>query len=144
MRRSSYVPQGYPEWKPDIQELNAIAQLDRHECHEFLIESANGQFSGEKHYVNPDTRYAFIAVGRDDAEAVDLKSIETEFGALGLPLFFFVLLAAFGQGRSRTLALSTLTPNSNPPGPTGPLTFASARLRRGSAKEFVHIGVPTR
>ena len=82
-----FVPQGYPEWKPDIQKLNAIAQLDRHEGHEFLIEPANGQFSGEKHYVNPDTRYAFIAVGRDDAEAVDLKSIETEFGALGLPLF---------------------------------------------------------
>ena len=82
-----FVPQGYPEWKPDIQKLNAIAQLDRHEGHEFLIEPANGQFSGEKHYVNPDTRYAFIAVGRADAEAVDLKSIETEFGALGLPLF---------------------------------------------------------
>ena len=37
-----FVPQGYPEWKPDIQELNAIAQLDRHEGHEFLIEPANG------------------------------------------------------------------------------------------------------
>ena len=67
--------------------LKAIAQLDRYEGHEFLIEPANGQFSGEKHYVNPDTRYAFIAAGRDDAAAVDLKSIETEFGALGLPLF---------------------------------------------------------
>ena len=82
-----FVPQGYPEWERDIQKLNEIAQLDSCEGHKFKIEPANGQFSGEKHYVNPDTRYAFIAVGRDDADAVDLKSIETELGALVLPLF---------------------------------------------------------
>ena len=82
-----FVPQGYPEWERDIQKLNEIAQLDSCEGHKFKIEPANGQFSGEKHYVNSDTRYAFIAVGRDDADAVDLKSIETELGALVLPLF---------------------------------------------------------
>ena len=82
-----FVPQGYPQWKRDIQKLNAIAQLDKNKGHEFLIDSATGKFSGKKHHVNPDTRYAFIAVGRDDAAAVDLKSIETELGALVLPLF---------------------------------------------------------
>ena len=82
-----FVPHGYPQWRQDIRKLNEIAQLDSCEGHEFKIEPATGQFSGEKHCVNLDTRYAFIAVGRDDAEAVDLKSIETEFGALGLPLF---------------------------------------------------------
>ena len=82
-----FVPQGYPEWERDIQKLNEIAQLDRNKGHGFLIDPATGHFSGEKHHVNPDTRYAFIAVGRDDAVAVDLKKIENKFGALGLPLF---------------------------------------------------------
>ena len=84
-----FVPHGYPQWRRNIQRLNEIAQLDSCEGHKFSIEPASGQFSGKKHHVNSDTRYAFIAVGRDDAEAVDLKSIEPEFGALGLPLFSF-------------------------------------------------------
>ena len=82
-----FVPQGYPQWEQDIQKLNAIAQLDKNKGHEFLIDPATGKFSGKKHHVNSDTRYAFIAVGRDDAVAVDLKKIENKFGALGLPLF---------------------------------------------------------
>ena len=83
-----FAPHHYPPlWREDIQTLNEIAQLDSRKGHEFLIEPTNGQFSGKKHHVNPDTRYAFIAVGRDDADAVDLKSIETELGALVLPLF---------------------------------------------------------
>ena len=85
-----FVPQGYPKWERDIQKLNAIAQLaqlDRYEGHRFLIDPANGHFSGEKHHVNPDTRYAFIAVARDDADAVDLESIKPTLGALVRPLF---------------------------------------------------------
>ena len=31
-----FVPRSYPGWKPDILKLNAIAQLDRYEGHEFL------------------------------------------------------------------------------------------------------------
>ena len=82
-----FVPHGYPRWRQDIRKLNEIAQLDSCEGHKFKIEPATGKFSGKKHHVNPDTRYAFIAVGRDEAAAVDLKSIETELGALVLPLF---------------------------------------------------------
>ena len=82
-----FVPHYYPEWKRDIQKLNEIAQLDS-EGHEFLIEPASGQFSGEKHCVNPHhTRYAFIAVGRDDSEAVDLQCIKSKHGALLPPRF---------------------------------------------------------
>ena len=79
-----FVPQGYPRWGRDIQKLNAIAQLDRYEGHEFVIDPFNGQFSGEKHHVKPDTRYAFIAVGRDNSKAVYLEDIKH---ALALPLF---------------------------------------------------------
>ena len=82
-----FVPQGYPQWKRDIQKLNAIAQLDKNKGHEFLIDSATGKFSGKKHHVNSDTRYAFIAVGRDDSEAVHLKNIEPTLGAHVRPLF---------------------------------------------------------
>ena len=79
-----FVPHGYPQWRRDIRKLNEIAQLDSCEGHEFKIEPATGHFSGEKHHVNPDTRYAFIAVGRDDAVAVYLEDIKH---ALALPLF---------------------------------------------------------
>ena len=79
-----FVPHGYPRWRRDIQKLNAIAQLDRYEGHEFVIDPFNGQFSGEKHHVKPDTRYAFIAVGRDNSKAVYLEDIKH---ALALPLF---------------------------------------------------------
>ena len=82
-----FVPQRYPQWKRDIQKLNAIAQLDKNKGHEFLIDPATGKFSGKKHHVNSDTRYAFIAVGRADSEAVHLKNIEPTLGAHVRPLF---------------------------------------------------------
>ena len=82
-----FVPQGYPQWKRDIQKLNAIAQLDKNKGHECLIDSATGKFSGKKYHVNSDTRYAFIAVGRDDSKAVHLKNIEPTLGAHVRPLF---------------------------------------------------------
>ena len=93
-----FVPHGYPQWRQDIRKLNEIAQLDSCEGHEFKIEPITGQFSGEKHCVNLDTRYAFIAVGRDDAIAVDLEKIKTELGALVLPPLFSL---CFGRIRSR-------------------------------------------
>ncbi len=37
----------YPKWEPDIQKLNAIAQLDS-KGHKFLIEPASGRFSGAR------------------------------------------------------------------------------------------------
>ena len=82
-----FVPQGYPEWEQDIQKLNAIAQLDKNKGHEFLIDPANGHFSGEECCVKRDTLYAFIAVGRNDSKAVHLKNIEPTLGAHVRPLF---------------------------------------------------------
>ena len=82
-----FVPQGYPEWEQDIQKLNAIAQLDKNKGHEFLIDPANGHFSGEERCVKRDTLYAFIVVGRNDSKAVHLKNIEPTLGAHVRPLF---------------------------------------------------------
>ena len=82
-----FVPQDYPQWEQDIQKLNAIAQLDKNKGHEFLIDPANGHFSGEECCVKRDTLYAFIAVGRNDSKAVHLASIKPTLGAHVRPFF---------------------------------------------------------
>ena len=79
-----FQPFGYPEWEPDIGKLSAIARLDRRIGHELTTNPVTGRFSVKKHYVNSDTRYAFIAVGRDDSDAVYLERIEPK---LDLSLF---------------------------------------------------------